>query len=432
VSDLTDMGCDTIVALARATRDRVTLFAKNSDRPPRECQRVVQLPRRSHPAGAHVRCQYVEIPQVRETAAVLGSQPYWLWGFEHGMNEHRVAVGNETVFAREPLGPTGLLGMDLVRLALERARNADEALETITTLIETHGQGGSGHVHVEWPYHNAFLVADPGAAWIVETCARHWAARRVTELGNASNGLALTTDWDRGSTDLTTFAVAQGWWPAEAGRVDFAAAYGDATGVPENICAERRRRAAALLAESRPQLTPTAMRAVLRDHYESGPVHRARPFDDPRFFELCMHADPLDNTTAAMVACLPARAETIAPTWICLGSPCTGAFLPLYLQGTIPARLAQGGDTPDPTSPWWRTRELLTLVERDFARYTPIVRTRWDAFEATLTAETKTIEADALSRSRTEAARLLTGFMERTVDRWLEETEALLRELRET
>ena len=34
------MGCDTRVALAPATHDRTTLFAKDSDRPPRECQRM--------------------------------------------------------------------------------------------------------------------------------------------------------------------------------------------------------------------------------------------------------------------------------------------------------------------------------------------------------------------------------------------------------
>src|SRR5262245_36254106 len=121
------MGCDTLVALAPATREGVTLFAKNSDRPPRECQRVVQLARRHHPPGARVRCQYVDVPQVEETAAVMGTQPYWLWGLEQGVNEHRVAIGNETVFAREALGSRGLLGMDLVRLCLERARTADEA-----------------------------------------------------------------------------------------------------------------------------------------------------------------------------------------------------------------------------------------------------------------------------------------------------------------
>jgi secernin len=77
--------------------------------------------------------------------------------------------GNQTVFAKEPLGPLVLTGMDLVRLGLERGRTASEALEVMTGLIETPGQGGSGHVHVEWPYHNGFLIADPVSAWILET-----------------------------------------------------------------------------------------------------------------------------------------------------------------------------------------------------------------------------------------------------------------------
>src|SRR5262245_30122288 len=193
------MGCDTFVALAPATRAGVTLFAKNSDRPPRECQRIVQLPRRRTVPGGRVRCQYLEIADVGETAAVVGSQPYWLWGFEHGVNEHRVAIGNETVYAKEALGPVGLLGMDLVRLGLERGRTATEALDVMTDLIETHGQGGSGHVHLEWPYHNAFLVADPTSAWILETSGRHWVAKPVAELAHISNGLAIGADWTRGA-----------------------------------------------------------------------------------------------------------------------------------------------------------------------------------------------------------------------------------------
>src|SRR5262245_43869036 len=143
------MGCDTMVALPAATRAGVTLFAKNSDRPPRECQRIVQLPGARHPRGATVRCQYLEVPQVGRTHAIVGSQPHWLWGLEHGVNEHRVAIGNETVFAREALPPVGLTGMDLVRLGLERAGSADEALAVIVELIETYGQGGSGHLELE-------------------------------------------------------------------------------------------------------------------------------------------------------------------------------------------------------------------------------------------------------------------------------------------
>src|SRR5581483_9387596 len=412
------MGCDTLVALPPATADGVALFAKNSDRPPRECQRLVQLPRRRPGRGAPLRCQWIEIPDVEETAALIGSQPWWLWGFEHGVNEHRVAIGNETVFAREALEPAGLLGMDLVRLGLERARTAAEAVDVIGTLLERHGQGGSGHADVEWPYHNAFQVADPTAAWIVETSNRHWVARAVADIGNVSNGLAIGAAWERGARDVTEFAVARGWWPANAGPVDFAAAYADAEGVPPNLCAERRRRAAALLETARGRLDPAALRAILRDHYD-GPVHRPRPFDDPHFFSLCMHADPLDNTTAAMVARLPADPEAVATTWLCLGSPCVGAFLPCYPEGRLPPSLGVGGRSPDPASPWWRARELLSLVERDFARFAPGVRARWDAFEAALAPEAEEVERAAAAARRDgrrdEAAEALTRFMERTV-----------------
>ena len=430
------MGCDSLVAMAPATADGVTLFAKNSDRPPRECQRIVQLARRRPAPGAPLRCQYVEIPEDGETAAILGSQPHWLWGLEHGVNEHRVAIGNQTVFAREPLGSVGLLGMDLVRLGLERARSARQALEVITCLLEQHGQGGSGQLHVEWPYHNAFLIADPREAWILETSDRHWAARPVDAVGNVTNGVAIGADWTEGSRDLSEFAVAQGWWPAGRGRVDFAAAYGDASGVPPNLCAQRRERAAGLLAEMRGQLTPASLRAVLRDHYDGGVFPAPREFDDPRFFSLCMHADPLDNTTAGMVAPLPSDPSTPAAAWVCLGSPCVGAFVPLYLEGTVPQVLAAGGGEPDASSPWWRMREILTLVERDPPRLAPLVRARWDSFERATTRAAGAVEAEAReavrSGDRAGAAALLTGFMAGTVAEYLGHAEALVREIAAT
>jgi len=419
--------CDTFVALGPVTKDGLSLFAKNSDRPPLECQRIVQLPRRANGPWARVRCQYLEIPDAPETAAIVGSQPYWLWGLEHGVNQHRVAIGNETVYTKELLGPVGLTGMDLVRLGLERGRTATEALEAMTGLIEAHGQGGSGHVHMEWPYHNGFLIADPASAWILETSGRHWAAKAVADLGHVTNGLALGTDWTRGAADDTPFAVERGWWPVAGGRVDFAAAYNDDASVPPNVCVERRRRARTLLTESRGQATAATLRAILRDHYDAGPVHRPRAVDDPRFFSLCMHADPLDNTTASMVVALPRASDGLLRAWVSLGSPCVGAFLPIYPEAPIPARLAIGGEAPDATSPWWRMRELLTLVERDFARFGPVVRARWDVFETQLDREAREVEAQAWLAPNRGAA--LSRFMEAALDRYLAEAEALVRDL---
>jgi dipeptidase len=255
----------------------------------------------------------------------------------------------------------------------------------------------------------------------------------VTQVGNVSNGLALTRDWERGSADLTSFAVAQGWWPPDQGRVDFAAAYADDTGVPPNVCRARRARAAALLGEARGQIMPATLRAILRDHFDSGSVHRPREFADEHFFSLCMHADPLDNTTASMVVRLPADPAALATAWVSLGSPCVGAFLPLWLDATVPAALMIGDKAPDPTSPWWQMRTLLSCVEHDPLRFGPVVRARWDEFEATLAAEVTALESEVESArraGRSEAARTtLTACMDRAVDRYVAQADTLIKEL---
>jgi dipeptidase len=146
-----------------------------------------------------------------------------------------------------------------------------------------------------------------------------------------------------------------------------------------------------------------------------------------------MHADPLDNTTAGMVASLPSDPATPASAWVCLGSPCAGAFVPLYLEGTVPTELSHGGAEPDAKSPWWCMRELLSLVERDPARRAPLVRARWDAFELSVSRAAVAIEAEARAARSTGdpagAAALLTGFMAGTVAEYLRHADALVREI---
>jgi secernin len=423
------------VAVGPSTADGATLFAKNSDRHAGECQPFVQLPAAFHPRGADVRCTHVTIPQVAETYRVMGHKPWWVWGFEHGVNEHAVAIGNHTVFSREPVEETpGLIGMDLVRLGLERGRDAREALEVIATLIEQHGQGGSGFGPGEAGYHNSFTLADPQQAWVMETSGRRWAARRV-ELASRSNHIALRADWSIGSRDLESFARLEGWWSGRE-RVDVAAAYRNPN-VPGVISEGRHARSTELLESGRGKHDVAGLVAALRDHGRDNvlpPAERAN--DDPRRYTLCMHAEPVGTTTASLVARLPQERSAPWPVWISFGSPCVGVFLPVYLDGVLPGALSWGrGQPPSDSreSAWWTFHALNRAADAKPARALPLARGRWRELEDAIEGDRVLVEREARALAAAgesvEAAGLLSDFMTRVVARVLDRARELTEQL---
>jgi len=420
--------CDCLVAVGAESADGVSLFAKNSDRPADECQPFLQVPGAMHPPGSTVRCTHLEIPQVAETYRVMGHSPWWVWGFEHGVNEHGVAIGNETVFSREPVESVpGLIGMDLVRLGLERGRTARGALEVIATLLETHGQGGAAFARGAAGYHNGFVLADPDEAWLLQTTGRRWAARRA-RLDAASNHLSLGTDWEIGARDLDSFARAAGWWLG-AGRLDFAAAYRNPA-VPGRISEGRLRRARELLARARGGVSVATLRAALRDHLEGEGVRLpgTTPADEAHF-TLCMHAPPVGTTTASLVAPLPQERGLPWPVWIGFGTPCTGMLLPVYLEGVVPGVLATGGEQPRDGSAWWSFKLLQDAAARDLPRHTPLLREAWAELEEKVESERPRVEAQAASAVREGdpdgGSQLLSDFMARTVDEALRRADDL-------
>ena len=404
--------CDTLVALAPRTGGGAALFAKNSDRPPAECQPLFWSPRQTHPPGAVVRCQYLTVPQTRETLAVLGSRPWWLWGFEHGVNECRVAIGNEALHARELPGETGLLGMDLVRLGLERGRTAAEAKRVITDLLEHFGQGGSASADTDRRYHNGFLIADPREAWVVETFGSHWVARRVAGAAAISNLYSIEAHWDEASAGAEHCLRERGWATEPGGqRVNFRRAVEKAD---VRFRAEGRLDASCrFLATAAPVTVPSLMRH-LRDHYDGATVHRpGRREDDPRGWSVCMHPEPgVSATAAGMVVELAADPTSPLVAWCAFGTPCTSVFLPIPIGVPLPDSLTRGDGTPDPGSAWWRLKQLGDAVQRDPARRTPIVQATWGPWEAALLDEQRRDPA----RARTQLASRVQDLLARTED----------------
>ncbi|KAI0225615.1 Secernin-3 [Lamellibrachia satsuma] len=105
-----------------------------------------------------------------------------------GANDHGVCIGKEAVWTKENCADDAkerLLGMDLVRLGLERGETAQQGLDIITALLDAHGQGGpctpNPSTALESWGSSSFMICDRSEAWVLETTGNsHWAAEKVT------------------------------------------------------------------------------------------------------------------------------------------------------------------------------------------------------------------------------------------------------------
>ncbi len=374
--------CDTIVALGNVTADGVTILGKNSDREPNEAHQLLRLPAARHAPGSRVKCTYLEIPQVEQTYAVLLAKPFWIWGAEMGANEHGVAIGNEAVFTRIPYDKRpSLIGMDLLRLALERARTAREAVDVITGLLAQYGQGGNcGFRHATY-YHNSFLMADPQSAWVLETAGQHWAAQQVEDIGSISNGLTIGAQWDLASPDLVKYAVDSGWCN---GRDDFhfARCYSDFLYTRFSRCNERQCRTTELLAAHRGQITVETVMRALRDH---GPAAGAdwTPSRGLTTFNVCAHAGfgPIraSQTTGSLVSHLTAEHQAHFVTGT--AAPCTSIFKPVWLDAELPDTGPTPSGTYDSAALFWQHEALHRATLQDYAARSAQYQSERDALE---------------------------------------------------
>ena len=328
--------CDTFVALGNSTTDGSVLFAKNSDREPNEAHELSIVPHAIHPAGSNVQCTYIEIPQVEETFAALLAKPFWIWGAEMGSNEHGVVIGNEAVFTKVPYekGP-GLTGMDFLRLALERGASARAALDVITSLLETYGQGGNcGFAHTLY-YHNSFIIADPREAWVLETAGRHWAAEQVRDVRSISNVITIGSQWDLASAGLVDYAIERGWCK-NRNDFNFSRCYSDFLYTRFSEGHVRQCRTTDLLSAQRGGITAVNMMAYLRDHRPDS--SNWSPASGLTNGDVCMHAGFGPGRDGQSVGSMVSRLTPDTHThWLTgTSSPCTSIFKPVWLDSGLP------------------------------------------------------------------------------------------------
>ncbi|OXB69511.1 UNVERIFIED_CONTAM: hypothetical protein H355_009821, partial [Colinus virginianus] len=346
-------------------------------------------------------CTYIEIEQAERTHAVVLSRPAWLWGAEMGANEHGVCVGNEGVWTREPVGEDeALLGMDLVRLGLERGSSAREALEVITALLERHGQGGSCKEEpVPFVYHNTFLLADRHKAWVLETAGRYWAAQRIREGSrNISNQLSIGTDITAEHEGLRQRARSQGWWSG-AGEFSFAEVFSLEQQPPRMEAAKSRYRAGKeLLQQHAGRITAETLMAILRDK-DSG---------------ICVDSEGF-RTAGSMVSVLPRDpALPCVHFFTATPDPSRSVFKPfVFVPGLKPVPQVSSptfSDDPAKKLPrfqsvvdrrhelYRRHQAALELMERDQERGQELLRALRDLEKQGLEAVNAMLEGNVASR----------------------------------
>ncbi|TFV94254.1 peptidase U34 [Algoriphagus kandeliae] len=365
--------CDTLAALGNYTQSGNLVFGKNSDREPLEAQEIRHFSRKTHTEKT-VPCTFITIPQVDQTWEVFLSKPFQMWGAEMGVNEWGLTIGNEAVFTQVKINKKkpGLTGMDMLRLALERCKKANEAKNLIIQLLSIYGQDAcGGYQNKDFYYHNSFLIADSKEAYILETAGKSWAWKKVRDTASISNCLSLDEDYD----EIFLEKEATHFSAIFRSKKGFKSRFSDFLYTYFSKARSRKATTTSHLENYAGQLSTWEFMKTLRTH----------PIPDDEFHpkncsaaSICMHATGLTNpsdTTGSMVTEI--RQNQPSTIWLTgTPHPCLSLYVPFYF-GTITDFLTFPVSKMD-DSLWWQARQLHDLVDKNRIELFPKIRQELD------------------------------------------------------
>ena len=309
------------------------IFGKNSDRSPNEPNLVIFYPKTVQ-SEKLLQCTYISIEQVPITNAILLVQPSWMWGGEMGINEKGVVIGNEAVFTKSRTKkPESLLGMDMLRLALERGNSANDSLEIIISLLEKYGQGGNCAFDKKFLYDNSFLIADKQDAFVLETCSKDFVVYKIEDYYNISNRLSLNNNYYKSSNQNQNFAERN----SNKLITSFSGSYTRSLDASNYL--------------KQKDFNLRVMFEALRHHHEKDEYTL---YSKGSVRSLCMHKAFIgDHTTSSMVVETHEKFDTI---WLTGSStPCLSLFKPTYFANTIAPIHLNKNDSLN----YWLEREYL-------------------------------------------------------------------------
>ncbi len=419
--------CDTMVSTPVTSAEGLMIVGKNSDREPNEAQNITFIPATDHRDGTMVQCTYIKIPQVKHTYAALLSRPFWMYGAEMGVNEHGVAMGNEAVFTKEKYHKknNALLGMDMVRLALERSRTAKEAIDIIIDLLNRYGQGGVHTMGGIKYYHNSFIVADPVEAYIFETAGTEWVYKKVTDVASISNCLTIESDFNRTSYDAGAKGNNRNM-KNHGQPLNFKKVFSDR--LYTNFARGKVRKSCSfeMLAPKKGSITSSDIMQVLRSHNVKEPYYPGkRPM-----MGICLHAGGLisSQTCGSMVAVLKKGRPPLV-YFTGTSAPCTGIYKPHTIENNQKKLNFAGRSEPSPfggfdiygsasstfdnSTLWWTGEIIHRQVLMNYSSLMPVIREKRDRIENRII---RSVEKKWKSGSGKELLNICKGYTEELLE----------------
>ncbi len=371
--------CDTLFSPAFLNKNGHGIFAKNSDREPNEAQQIVRYPRQNR-SEKRVKTTFITVDCPETAYEVILSKPFQMWGAEMGANEHKVVIGNEAVFTKIKMDKSnkGLTGMDMLRLALEQATNATEAVNIIQNLLKKYGQDACGGYQDKGMfYHNSFIIADPTEGYVLETAGAFWVLKKITGYTAISNILTIETDYDDIHPETIAFAQKKGW----IGRnepFNFKKAFSAPIMTYLAKGKERRFQCVSQGIENIKDteggsFTVLNAFSILRSHKKGNDFEPQSGGMD----NICLHATGLltpSQTTGSMVVEL--RKEQPSTVWLTgSAAPCLSVFKPFHFGNDV----LDEANFPKPTdgfdaSYWWQWELLHRKILEEYKKYTPLLK----------------------------------------------------------
>lgn len=430
------LACTTVVAGAGATADGSILVARAADSSALKAQHLV-----IHPATKGVKGMYrtadhqgannFEYP-LAENGMRYTTVPNWKTGIHGatGFNEAGVGFsGTESIFARPDVlkidpyvEATGITEDDIPEVLLPRARTAREGVELLGSIIETIGAGEGFGV----------VIMDEREVWYLETGSGHnWLAQRAPRdryFASGNQGRLQAYDPRSedflASKDLVSFAERNGFYDAKRdGAFNFSKAYTRDDDRDRDYNDPRvwqiqklltpsleqkvtDGRAFPVWAEPERKLTVADMKAILRNHYESGELAAHDPYTnglkgDAEPFRPISVFRTYESHVMQVRPWLPREIGEV--THLAMGMADLSVYVPVYAgMSTYPEHWGMGTDKADDASLYWKFRKLQTLVMTDYPKLAPIVTKAYADFEKDLAKRQAAFEAEYVKTVKTD------------------------------